>query len=250
MKDPVDGQESHDDKDSGDDQERRNKAQIVTKLWESTNQMPLGSDDPWPILRVNQLWVWTINDKKIWVDGFIEYLSKQAESREAQSQPASTEEMMKAMVDYCIGFYERRRQPAESRHHDKQEKGQNDHQRHMLSIRQQFSQYISHVRLNETDLFDNFRKLVKTQQKSTSGIIKLKDQNYGAQMLFMEVIETREELNILKSIAKYQEIVQEKMLGKKHCAELGLTASYVVSDIEEMEKLVEKIHSAVCCPIA
>ncbi|CAH0044338.1 unnamed protein product [Clonostachys solani] len=212
----------------------------------------------------------------MWVDGFVEYLNKQADAGGVQSQPASAEEMMKVMVDYCIGSYERRRQPAESGHehhdkpveqftnsdrenndnseqksidfehkgHDKQDKAKNHHQKHLLSIRQRFSQYINYVGIQETTLFNKFNELVEIQQKSTSGIIKLRDEIFKAHKLFIDVKDIRDELNILKSIAKYQEIVQEKMLGKKHCAELNLPASYVVNDIAEMDKLVERIQSA------
>ncbi|VUC29858.1 unnamed protein product [Clonostachys rosea] len=285
-----DGKESHDDQDSHDDQERRNKEQIVTKLWERTNNKTAGPNEPWPILRVNQLWIWIINDKK-WVNGFVEYLNKQADAGGVQSQPASTEEMMKVMVDYCIGAYERRRQPtepgyehhvntvqqsedlkhendhkevqqsldvkhknhgkseqsstvSEHRSHDKPDQGEKVSQKHMLSIRQQFSQYINHAGIEETKLFNTFKELVESQQKSTSGINNLRDEILRAHLLFIDVKDIRDELNILKSIAQYQEIVQEKLLGKQHCAELNLPASYVVNDVAEMDKLVERIQSA------
>ena len=46
-------------------------------------------------------------DEPPWVDQFIEHLNKRAEDGGTKSQPESTEAMVKLMVDYCIGSYER-----------------------------------------------------------------------------------------------------------------------------------------------
>ncbi|KAI1389580.1 uncharacterized protein F4822DRAFT_205399 [Hypoxylon trugodes] len=103
------------------DQSVRNRGQVVTKqlgYHPKKNQA-----EPWPLLRVNQIWIWTIADgwvitgtshpvddvEQSWLEGFTEHLNKQIQAGGAQSQPGSTKDMMKATVEYCIGSYERRR---------------------------------------------------------------------------------------------------------------------------------------------
>ena len=66
----------------------------------------------------------------------------------------------------------------------------------------------------------------------------------AADKLFSEIKDIRDELNILKSIANYQDIVQRKLLGKTS-TDSDLAAKYIVNDIIEMDKLAKRIQLAV-----
>lgn len=76
---------------------------------------------------------------------------------------------------------------------------------------------------------------------------RIRDSISGATHLYGEIKDVRDELNILKSIANYQSIVQNKLFGKRSIT-LDLAASYMVSDLEEMDKLAGRIETAVRHP--
>lgn len=67
-----------------------------------------------------------------------------------------------------------------------------------------------------------------------------------AERLFSEIRDIRDELNILRSIANHQKIVQNKLFRQANSsAELDLTADYVVDDIAEMDRTAERIESTI-----
>lgn len=149
------------DLDSQNDRKDRNKTQVATKGLSITPENGIH----WPLIRVNQLWLWTIGEsmcysilvrshwltermnlewlitasphplddkKNTLVEGILDHLSKQREDGGSRSQPGSTFEMSELIVEYCIGSYERR--PNSSR----QTLGSQ-----LLSIRQMFSNSIN-----------------------------------------------------------------------------------------------------------
>ncbi|KAH9226172.1 hypothetical protein K456DRAFT_43215 [Colletotrichum gloeosporioides 23] len=76
----------------------------------------------WLLIRVNQLWIWTINDK--WLisasshpidgsenelfQGILDRLERQGEAGGSDLQPGSTAEMSQLIIDYCVDSYERK----------------------------------------------------------------------------------------------------------------------------------------------
>lgn len=62
--------------------------------------------------------------------------------------------------------------------------------------------------------------------------------------VFDEIKDIRDELNILKSIAGYQKIVQAKVFEETSLAS-DLSATYILNDLDEMDKLAERIQSSV-----
>ncbi|KAI1775281.1 hypothetical protein F4818DRAFT_441378 [Hypoxylon cercidicola] len=233
------------------DRYHRNRTQVVTKQLEQ--KMPEGSQHPmehWPLLRVNQIWIWTIANKWVicatshpvddveqsWLDGFTEQLNRQIEAGGARSQPGSTKDMMKAIVEYCIGSYERRRT-----YRDPSPQDPSHDWKTGLSIRQLFSNYINHIGRKETDLFQKLENESNVTSKSEK---EFRDATIEAKNLFSEIKDIRDELNIIKSIVNYQNIVQRKLF-EKDPTDSGLAASYIVNDITEMESLASRIQSAV-----
>lgn len=78
--------------------------------------------------------------EQLWLEGFTEHLNKQIEAKGAHSQPGSTKDMMKAMVNYCIESYERRRFYRDPSHQDSTDDWQIGR-----SIRQLFSDHINYI---------------------------------------------------------------------------------------------------------
>lgn len=65
----------------------------------------------------------------------------------------------------------------------------------------------------------------------------------GASQLH-RIKDVRDELNILKTIAKYQLIVRSKMAGETRRRE-DLIAAYVLGDIIELDNNANQLHDAV-----
>ncbi|KAF5012599.1 hypothetical protein FDECE_1366 [Fusarium decemcellulare] len=247
------------DKKSADDQNHRNETQIVTKF--------LGRDTPgrWTLLRVNQVWVWTIEDEWLitatscllddshdaLVEGILNELSKQAESGGSGSQPGSATDMSRLIVNYCVGSYERRPKP----------QGQ-------MSIGQTFSNYMNRIGRDETVLFEDFSRRTQSWQQqgrsnggkdptkssspgehspmsffAVSSDYEIKNAIKKAEKLYCDIKDVRDELNILKSVAQYQGIVQRGLAGKRE-KEVDLSANYVVNDLKEMDIVADRIQSA------
>ena len=64
-----------------------------------------------------------------------------------------------------------------------------------------------------------------------------------AKKLFCDIKDVRDELNILKSAARFQRVVQRNLArGKRN---LDISAEYVENDIREMDEVASRIQSAV-----
>ncbi|VUC26309.1 unnamed protein product [Clonostachys rosea] len=243
---------------SSKDRHRRNKTQVVTKsLKDNTNE-----GDHWRLVRVNQLWVWVIGSK--WLitatcdpidgieetlpQGIIDHIRKQARVRGNRSQPYTPFYMSKLLLDYCIGSYERVPVAA-----DKEQ----------LSIRQIFSNYINTIGREETTLFEKFSKFSsKTNDRRKLQHLLLDNQireaTEDAKIMSCEIKDIRDELNILKSVAKFQREV-EKKLSTSGSGKAGfsnnpsrtlssnstLRADYVVDDISQMDEISDRIQSSI-----
>lgn len=83
------------------------------------------------------------DDEPAWVDQFIGHLNKRAEDGGTKSQPESTEEMVKLMVNYCVGSYERPPAKDAADNDVSHTNTEELHWRQKLSIRQIFSNYIN-----------------------------------------------------------------------------------------------------------
>ncbi|KAF4462854.1 ankyrin unc44 [Fusarium albosuccineum] len=228
----------------------RNETQVVTKFLEGEKHEPSEPGEPsqFTLLRVNQLWVWAVDDNSSHdrlVEGILDQLRKQG------SQPGSVFEMINFIVDYCISSYERRPKP----------QGQ-------VSIGQTFSHYMNGIGRDETSLFEDFSRRTQSWQQRAKGsgernASKVFPPGEGspknppgmspddeirkaikkAEKLYCDIKDVRDELNILKSAAQYQRAVQRGLAGDK-VKDADLSATYVVNDIAEMDIVAHRIQSA------
>jgi hypothetical protein len=82
------------------------------------------------------------------------------------------------------------------------------------------------------------RGLVKSREEKMRKSIKL------AEDLFADIKDVRDELNILKSAARFQKKVQLD-LAEGYVKDTNLSADYVENDIKEMDNVADRIQSAV-----
>ncbi|KAF5570167.1 ankyrin [Fusarium phyllophilum] len=257
---------AQEDDEAVNDQNSRNESQVVSKYLKE-NEGRSESEDPnqWTVVRVNQLWIWTISQDWIitatsspftsspdtLVDEILNQLSKQAEYGGSRAQSVSAAELIPVIIDHCIGSYERR--PPDSGH---------------ISIGQTFSHYINRIGRKETSLFDDFRawspeehqkKKVKNKHSrnplphnllhATSGrTAETHSQDISAAIkkaknLYCDIKDVRDEHNILKSVAQYQQIVQRGLAGKE-VDESWFSSTYVVKDLKELDSIAQRIQSA------
>ncbi|CAH0054474.1 unnamed protein product [Clonostachys solani] len=253
------------------DKNYRNENQVATReLVGDVNELA-----HWPLLRVNQLWIWTLDNKWIitaapdpmdsnshtFLDGVLERLKKLGQAGESSSQPESTSDMRQLLVDYCIESYERKSAENEFSHFQDQKilKIQR------ASIRQLFSNSIKKLGRDETILFKQLTKqpsvskdagkprntIVKHLLNATFGGVEIRKAIKQAEKLSCDVKDIRDELNILKSVAIYQRDVQDRLSAVlKKEVRSNLTAKYVEGDINGMDKVAERIQSAVDTTLA
>ncbi|KAF5692443.1 hypothetical protein FDENT_2965 [Fusarium denticulatum] len=271
---------AQDDKEAIDDQRERNKNQVVSKyLKENEDGSRASKLHQWTVVRVNQLWIWTVADNWIitstssplddspdaLVDDILNLLSNQAEYGGSRAQPVSAAELVPVIVDHCIGSYDRRPNYAGR-----------------ISIGQTFSHYINRIGRDETNLFNDFRtgssdelqrKNVNSELRTHSPVaekqvaeaaiadtktdtvetkqpsLKPHDHDFGAAIqraknLCFYIKDVRDELSILKSVAGYQQIVQNG-LGDKAVDESQLSSTYVLKNLKELDDIAERIQSAI-----
>ncbi|PKS06261.1 hypothetical protein jhhlp_007007 [Lomentospora prolificans] len=223
---------------------RRNKDQVVTA--ELNAGIDVGKSDSWTILRVDQLWLWVLNDKYIVTSSthrvddaddiipstILNYLSKDPGSERARPQPDSAVAMSKFIVDFCVGFFSHLQ--ADAGPMVKKPEGRR-------STRQIFSDAINRASLKEAELF---RKFTERSGKNIQDVKRLKSVREAADLL-RNVKDIRDELNILRVIVSYQKMVQELLPMPAGIAHNDRHARSIVGDIEELDKVAKKIEGAV-----
>ncbi|KAH0443141.1 hypothetical protein CcaCcLH18_01254 [Colletotrichum camelliae] len=232
----------------------------------------------WLLIRVNQLWIWTINDRFLisasshpiddgedeLLNGILAHLEKQRKVAESKSQPDSIAEMSQLIVDYCVETYERK--PAA---HDG-ERPDDCKLEDFPSIRQTFSKSINSIARGETKLFERFSKLRKRLRKSSRGITRnnggvsepaedvdldkdLADATLDAEDLSRKVKDILDELSMLEATVQHQQDVQKAMRKTEiqktntKCDVLGtdLTATYILNDIKKLDSIAQRAQDAI-----
>ncbi|KAJ4313171.1 hypothetical protein N0V84_009550 [Fusarium piperis] len=249
-----------------EDRRQRNRSQVVTK-----SKYPEGvSGKPyWPLVRVNQLWVWIIGGKWLitatthsvdqledhFLNDVLEYIAKQATKEGREVGSPSPLEMAKTIVNYCVDSYDRK--PAEEIYGID------------YSIRQIFSNSINKIVRQDTELFRDFLGRIGAEpsreddQTGVEGSGAPKEKEVApkkggkgntteniekairdAAWLAAEIRDIRDELQMLQAVANHQMRIQKK-LEKESSADNGLWESYVMSDIGDMIKSADRIKSNV-----
>ncbi|KAF4447042.1 Serine threonine- phosphatase 6 regulatory ankyrin repeat subunit C [Fusarium albosuccineum] len=236
-----------------EEQQFRNETQVVTKRLYND----VASRDFWTLLRVNQLWIWTIGDEWLisaathpvdhseipLLTELLDFVSRPVESGGEQVQPQSPIEMSKVMVKYCIGSYERDTRYSK----DVSKTPIHAHE----PPRRMFSDSVNEIGVSESTLFQKFKDRTKRGQDRASGypgrrktyeaIQEIETTIAEAAGLSCGIKDIRDELKILLTVAGYQKTIQ---------ADLGVvpserSAEYIVKDLEEMDATAEQIQKAV-----
>ncbi|KXH60791.1 hypothetical protein CNYM01_04327 [Colletotrichum nymphaeae SA-01] len=197
----------------------RNNGQVVTRFLKETRRLG-PTESELRILRVNQIWIWTIKN----MDELLDRLSKQTEYGGRNSQPKSADEMRRLIVEYCIGSYEKSSIETDP---------SNNQEKQKLSISQIYSNYLNRIGRKETSISE---ALLKDPGSSL--------QFENAYDLYIDVKDVRDELNILKSVAQHQEVVERGFINSK-AEGAELSAAYMAKNIAEMDIVAERIQSAV-----
>ncbi|KAF5492027.1 Ankyrin-3 [Colletotrichum siamense] len=233
----------------GSKQEKVNEQEQVQKQ-QYHSQKKQGPGLYWPLIRVNQLWIWTVNNNR---------LEKQGEAGGSDLQPGSAAEMSQLIVDYCVDYYERKPKA------QKDDKPQDFKLRDFPSIRQTFSRSINSIARDETNLFEKFSDLTKELRKQSkdktgdhSKAIQLVDHQLAEAIIEAEGLSSRvkdilDELSILEATVQYQQDVQRAMKKqnaqnskrKGNFLETELTATYIINDIKGLGSVAERVHAAV-----
>ncbi|KAF7527677.1 hypothetical protein G7054_g10415 [Neopestalotiopsis clavispora] len=245
-----------DDSKSQEDKEIRNKTQVVTDSWRDKcrESWPEKQEHGlyWPLIRVNQLWVWTIDDEWVisasshpiddgeneLVNGILDLLEKQGDAGGSGLQPSSASEMSQFIVDYCVESYER--EPKEIQ----KTRPEDCRLENLLSIRQTFSKSINSIvcqtfperkarglillqARDETNLFERFSILTKELRERSPHMTEITDSEgrsldeqlqqatLDAEKLSGRVKDILDELNSLESTVNYQQDVQRSMKAMK-----------------------------------
>ncbi|RFN54930.1 ankyrin repeat protein [Fusarium flagelliforme] len=265
--------------DSNEERNMRNRTQVVTKYLYPNG---LEGRNYWPLLRVSQLWIWIIDDRWLisctsstmndekddLVANVLKYIDNEVESGSYRAQPVSANDMSRVIADYCIYAYEQKRKEeyVSGEHTQKDpeantgsdetqvptiddDKGVVSQQlarRKQRSIRQVYSDHVNEIGRRESKLFSLFsdreRQLEETGYRSFTMEELDRALGEGASQLH-RIKDVRDELNILKTIARYQLIVRSKMAGETRRRE-DLIATYVLVDIIELDNNANQLHDA------
>ncbi|RBR25654.1 uncharacterized protein FIESC28_01617 [Fusarium coffeatum] len=219
------------------DRINRNEDQVVTKFLKELARTE--DEDHFTILRVNQIRIWVVGNKWILtasscslddnhdnlVEGVLDQLNKQAEYGGNRSQPESADAMAKIIVDYCVGSYDRK----------PKSKARMSISQIILELHEQ---YCKPEGRDETEIF---KSLSRSAPEASQGTNKpwsgeeVRDSINKAKNLFCAIKDVRDELNILKSAARFQKVVQRNLARGKRNADIS--ADYVENDIREIDEV-------------
>ncbi|KAF4998967.1 hypothetical protein FGRMN_2766 [Fusarium graminum] len=176
-----------DDPEASQDREERNKDQVVSKYRDKSPKEDASASveenaDPkrLTVVRVNQLWIWTIADKwiitatsspfdespDVLVVEILNQLAQQAEYGGSKSLPSFANDLVPVIVNHCISSYERRKRDDTP------------------SIGQTFSHYINGIGRQETILFDEFRDPKRKKRAQLKSEKKRKESRFSIKDIF------------------------------------------------------------------
>ncbi|KAK1526651.1 hypothetical protein CPAR01_13179 [Colletotrichum paranaense] len=185
------------DEESQRDRGHRNKNQVFTKYQQENK-----TGEPLGLIRISQLWAWTIEDGNIewlitsascaeidnertitFINSIVDHLRTQVEDGSRERGPNSAAELSKSIAEYCVGTYDRQQEVQKSKS-DKKNGNQQNLARHVtkdnvstdisgsttrheaetseISIRQTFSNFINRIGRQEADLYGQFSGYTRT----------------------------------------------------------------------------------------
>ncbi|KAF4452347.1 1-alkyl-2-acetylglycerophosphocholine esterase [Fusarium austroafricanum] len=232
-------------KDAEDERMERNKSQVVTDyLKDEADQ----TSDCWTLIRVKQLWIWTILDE--WIitatpypvdksqeddlpKDFLNHPPTQEEIRDSPSGAGFADRIAKLIVNYCVDSYERNRIR-------KQEIERSE--RSARSIRQMFSDYVNIITRNEKTVSIDLHNRCGYNTKADDG--ELNQVLREASVLACKTKDVRDELSILRSIVNHQLRVQKGMIDTTRGSS-RITADYYLKDLDDLENVARRAQESV-----
>ncbi|GES57195.1 1-alkyl-2-acetylglycerophosphocholine esterase [Aspergillus terreus] len=215
----------------------RNKDQVVSRWIHGE----MKNRDVWTLLKVDQLWLWVVNSNTVITSSThrmddhqdpvitrILYDLIKRNGGKGRRQPSTPEELSRVIVNGCVGFFDQALDSGSSVGPEREIPA---------SIRQIFSDSINQASVEEAKLFYGFTKEnMRDEKKSAmSGTCSVN----STAALLRNVKDIRDELNILRTIALYQQAVQQEL------GERSGSACRVIADIDEMDKRTGTIYEAV-----
>ncbi|CVK98105.1 uncharacterized protein FMAN_12205 [Fusarium mangiferae] len=242
------------EKESRDDQDDRNRTQVVTEYLKGEKGE---SEHAFTLIRVKQLWVWTLLDE--WVITATSHAVDQVQEddlprdflnnpvvrdqiTEASSQPKFAARFATLITNYCVDAYERKRASEEPNIDSSSSNSHGGSEKRTRSIRQIFSDTVNNIARKEKKLFQKSLELAGSRKKKNTD--ELEAVLEGASDLACDIKDLRDELNILRSIVNSQETVQREMAGNPETF-VGITGLYFRKDIEEMENVAKRTQESV-----
>ncbi|KAH8802534.1 hypothetical protein F5884DRAFT_738128 [Xylogone sp. PMI_703] len=256
------------------DTKHRDKNQVVTRYInkkekknesEEQNKSEAKGQPPRKnvILRVDQVWLWVIDDKTIIscsssrlddrydpvMEGIYGDIKDAKRRRKAQPTPISVDEMSKFITNFCINLIDKDTYKLE---------------RDELSVRQIFANTLDMTADEESFLFNSFDKRIRTKlERITRGEKKSNEEQHEDQKkeyesikkamdLLLEVKDIRDELSILNYLLIQQQSVWEKLLelpikdySASKEAEKWKGPGLALKDIAKMDKFARSIQDSV-----
>ncbi|KAK6716981.1 hypothetical protein SNK05_000182 [Fusarium graminearum] len=269
------------DKASRADQEARNKTQVVTRYLNGKNKKENEKEKekgdktksrkkreeeepsgPFNLVRVKQLWIWTILDE--WVitatshavdelqeddlpKDFLNHPDIHEQITEASSQPGFAARVATLIANYCVDAYERKRSSEQvdtSKDSDSSSSNSHDVREELAtrSIRQLFSDIVNENAREEKRLFSDCHSLTQSRKKGNDD--KLESILTQASQLACDIKDLRDELNMLRSIVNSQLTVQKIMPGNTKGSS-SITGEYFSKDLEELENVAKRTQESV-----
>ncbi|KAM0363064.1 hypothetical protein ACHAPY_011287 [Fusarium culmorum] len=239
--------------------ERKEKKKKQKNQQKKEDEQPSG---PFNVVRVKQLWVWTILDE--WIitatshpvdevqeddlpKDFLNHPAIQEQITEASSQPGFTARIATLIANYCVDAYERKRtseQVDTSQHSDSSSSNSNIVREELStrSILQLFSDIVNDNAREEKRLFSDCHNLTRPRKEGNNG--KLEGILTQASQLACDIKDLRYELNMLRSIVNFQLTVQKEMPGNTKGSS-SITGQYVSKDLEELENVAKRTQESV-----
>ncbi|QPC65816.1 hypothetical protein HYE67_008047 [Fusarium culmorum] len=229
--------------------ERKEKKKKQKNQQKKEDEQPSG---PFNVVRVKQLWVWTILDvDEVQEDDlpkdFLNHPAIQEQITEASSQPGFTARIATLIANYCVDAYERKRtseQVDTSQHSDSSSSNSNIVREELStrSILQLFSDIVNDNAREEKRLFSDCHNLTRPRKEGNNG--KLEGILTQASQLACDIKDLRYELNMLRSIVNFQLTVQKEMPGNTKGSS-SITGQYVSKDLEELENVAKRTQESV-----
>ncbi|OJJ50553.1 hypothetical protein ASPZODRAFT_206942 [Penicilliopsis zonata CBS 506.65] len=259
--------------DSMSDMKGRDASQVVTRALTNHHSGDGIETEPWwPILAVDQLWLWVIDEETIVTcsthrrDGLADpvveriwnYLREKKGKGKGQPPPSSVDEMSRFIVNFCTSFVNETSWEASISGRPQGTCSVVETQSSRKSPREIFAETINKKADDEKEMFRGFKEKMRlkkdeseAQDQTHRTILNQQEETQNWQSIskaatvLNEVKDVLDELNILRAALMQQQSVWNELF--KGGAELKSerAPTYTIQQIDEMTKITEAIQLSV-----